>query len=569
MLQAPFSSPRRGSAISTQCPVGISEFGAITHSFQRERFSNSSKEQTKSSVEFHQRDSLDEIDEKVNSNLKKLFITENYVSSLDNEIRRVIANVSKICNKFIRERYLETCGRNKNPWKIAGKIFPYGSYLLGTHGQNSDIDLLLACPKFITKTSIFSKLYSYFDRCPDVKDLKKIELAHVPLLKFYMFNIRVDLSYAIFDTDNIDQNLDVLDDTSIDRMDQSSLVSFNGVRTTTLITKLVPDMILYRSVVRLLKMWAKKRILTGNVFGYFGGINLSLIAAYVCQKTTQKIPSRVILDVFTELGQWNWPDPMMINNIKITENRKSWSPSNDDIMPIITPSYPAINSMKNATRSTLHRIKLEVSRAQKYTQLIVNGEINWETLLAPPHFFSDYKMFIQILFAAPSKKEFAVWQSVIELNLNKLTVDLETNDDLNYAILFPHAFPDQEETTTNQTESSTQIKNQNQTQNHAQTDKGYSARFYYAITYKRAKFLSKRDRTHEDKLAFIGRIMEDIQAFQNRVQMNEVRKDGMTVACSLLKREKLPDDVLTQFGSHTSPQSPISLPVQKYRTHAH
>lgn len=483
----------------------------------------------------------------VSRNLMKYLIPGKlFTEFVEERFSHVNEVLTKICSEFIQDHNVKA--------GVNFALFPYGSYKLKTLEKNSDIDILLAAPKFVTKKYIFSKLYSLFDNCEEIENLMKIETAYVPIMKFSINNIKIDFTYSILNKDIIDKEIDLEDDTILDGMDQSSVVSLNGVRTNKMILDLVPDAYLFQCVVKLLKIWARKRYISGNVFGYLGGINLAIIAAHVCQKTHEDKPDHILLEIFYELNQWDWPHPLKINSIKNGQlnQLKSWSSqaNSEDVMPIITPAFPAMNSMRNATKSSLHRMKKEFNRAYKYMVKIVNGELDWTSLIAPPHFFSDFRIYLQVTCTAKQYEDFIQWRGIIEKNLKKLTKNLEEAQKVNYAILFPFGFEEENFCVRYYFALSMDLSHlNNSSSSYSDSDSPIISPTTLPATSNQS---SNQNSTHD-------LIIKQVNSFLELMYYHKERTPSMSLKIKILDKKHLPDDIVQRFG--VSARSP---PSKKY-----
>ncbi|MCO5580982.1 hypothetical protein L7F22_034857 [Adiantum nelumboides] len=65
------------------------------------------------------------------------------------------------------------------------KIFSFGSYWLGVHGLDANIDVLCISPQHASQEhDFFVVLYGMLQEMPEVIELHLVSDAHVPLLKF-------------------------------------------------------------------------------------------------------------------------------------------------------------------------------------------------------------------------------------------------------------------------------------------------------------------------------------------------------------------------------------------------
>ena len=89
---------------------------------------------------------------------------------------------------------------------------------------------------------------------------------------------------ARISSDKIPEDEIFLQSLSISRdMDQKCARSLNGYRATCEILELVPSVEKFRLTLRVVKLWAKKNGLYGNMLGFLGGASWAILVAKVCQ----------------------------------------------------------------------------------------------------------------------------------------------------------------------------------------------------------------------------------------------------------------------------------------------
>jgi poly(A) polymerase len=154
----------------------------------------------------------------------------------------------------------------------------------------------------------------------------------------------------------------------------------NGPRVAAQILNLVPNKEVYRQVLRLIKLWAKRRLIYSNVMGYLGGVSWAILVARVCQLYPNLNAAGLVVRFFRFCNVWEfgWLHPIVLCPIEeIPEiGHIVWNPQYNarekwDLMPIITPAYPAMNSTHNVSNSTFAILKAEFNRANE----ILEGEI--------------------------------------------------------------------------------------------------------------------------------------------------------------------------------------------------
>jgi len=267
------------------------------------------------------------------------------------------------------------------PWAMQpGMVCMFGSFRLGVHGPGADMDTLVVGPHYITRQMFFEKFTKRLEERTDiVAELSARTEAYVPLITMKLQGIEFDLLYAQMSAAlGFGRTLDPLsggdssagppllfniyDDMCLRGLDPKSVLSLNGARVTDMIRMLMPPESedAFCTALIFIRLWAKKRAVYSNVHGYLGGISWALLVAQVCQLYPHAAPATLIEKFFALYQQWRWPYPIMLNEIKQVPELglQVWDPKanfkdRQDLMPIITPAYPAINSTHNVSKATL------------------------------------------------------------------------------------------------------------------------------------------------------------------------------------------------------------------------
>ncbi|KAH9325732.1 hypothetical protein KI387_005910, partial [Taxus chinensis] len=124
-----------------------------------------------------------------------------------------------------------------------GKIFTFGSYQLGVHGPEADIDALCVGPCYATlENDFFIVLCNMLKKAPGVSEVQCVKNANVPLMRFKFSGISIDLVYARLSLKTIVEDIDILDERVQEKLDDTSMKSLNGYRVTEQIIRLVPNL---------------------------------------------------------------------------------------------------------------------------------------------------------------------------------------------------------------------------------------------------------------------------------------------------------------------------------------
>ncbi|CAJ0933386.1 unnamed protein product [Ranitomeya imitator] len=181
----------------------------------------------------------------------------------DNELRHRMFVLGKL-NNLVKE-WIADIGECKSlpPTTICvtgGKIFTFGSYRLGVHTKGADIDALCVAPRHIERSDFFQSFVDKLKLQDVIRNVRAVEDAFVPVIKFEFLNIEIDLVFARLPLQCIPDNLDLRDDSWLRSLDIRCIRSLNGCRVTDEILHLVPNIENFRLTLRAIKLWAKSNI---------------------------------------------------------------------------------------------------------------------------------------------------------------------------------------------------------------------------------------------------------------------------------------------------------------------
>ncbi|CAK9232352.1 unnamed protein product [Sphagnum jensenii] len=381
--------------------------------------------------------------------LEKFLVSAGLYESQEEAVRReeVLGRLDQIVKSWVKQISRNKGFNEQLVQEANAKIFTFGSYRLGVHGPGADIDTLCVGPHYATREEdFFIELHSILAEREEVTELHPVPDAHVPVMKFKFNGISIDLLYARLSLWAIPDDLDISQESILRNVDEQSVRSLNGCRVTDQILRLVPNIQHFRTTLRCLKLWAKRRGVYSNVTGFLGGVNWALLVARICQLYPNAVPSMLVSRFFRVYTQWRWPNPVMLCAIdEGTLGLPVWDPRKNPRdrthqMPIITPAYPCMNSSYNVSNSTLRVMTEEFQRGNDVCESLEMIKADWSALFEPYPFFEVYKNYLQIDITANDDDDLRRWKGWVESRLRQLTLKIERHT---YGLLQCHPHPNE------------------------------------------------------------------------------------------------------------------------------
>ena len=341
--------------------------------------------------------------------------TRGLIETADSAANRVrvlalLEGLLKEWAKAVSERHGFT-----EPAAAACRYLTFGSYFLGSHAPDDDIDTLCLGPPHASRQEFFEDFVEMLKREPAVSEMQAILETYVPHIKLTCLGVQIDILYAqlvpvpkeggsVLPTV---VDVELREDSALIGIDEKSVLSLNGHRVGMELLDLVPDADVFREALRCIKYWARRRGIYGNILGFPGGVAYAILVARVCQLYPHAAPSTILSRFFRWYSSWKFAPmnglllcPIREHNptqtggadggppvLSRTGSReqgipagrgmtprdiplglKVWSPKHYpadrlDLMPIITPAYPSMNCTYNASETTRKLFKEELERA--------------------------------------------------------------------------------------------------------------------------------------------------------------------------------------------------------------
>ncbi|CCD27393.1 polynucleotide adenylyltransferase PAP1 NDAI_0K02020 [Naumovozyma dairenensis CBS 421] len=379
---------------------------------------------------------------KLNDELVQELKKENSFETEQETANRV--KVLEILQK-LTENFVFKVSKNKNmsdgmAKDSGGKVFTFGSYRLGVHGPGSDIDTLIVVPKHVTREDFFTVFDSLLRERPELEEIAPVPDAFVPVIKVKFSGISIDLLCARLDIAQVPLNLTLSDKNLLRNLDEKELRALNGTRVTDEILELVPKPNVFRITLRAIKLWAQRRAIYANVFGFPGGVAWAMLVARICQLYPNACSAVVLNRFFKIFSEWKWPQPVVLKPIEDGPlqvrvwNPKIYAQDRSHRMPVITPAYPSMCATHNITESTKTIILKEFARGVQVTNDIFSNKGNWGDLFKKHTFFYEYKFYLTITASTRgTDEEHLKWSGLVESKLRLLILKLEALPGINLA----------------------------------------------------------------------------------------------------------------------------------------
>ena len=120
--------------------------------------------------------------------------------------------------------------------------------------------------------------------------------AYVPVLKMKLMGVDIDLLFAQVDLMTVRDNFNLSDNAEqlLRNMDERDVRSVNGVRVTEDILNLVYPKDVFKTALKVIRLWAKRRNIYSNAMGFLGGVSWAILTCRICQLYPCASPSTIV-----------------------------------------------------------------------------------------------------------------------------------------------------------------------------------------------------------------------------------------------------------------------------------
>jgi len=178
----------------------------------------------------------------------------------------------------------------------------------------------------------------------------------------------------------------------------------------------VPDVTIFRDLLRFVRHWAKQRGIYGSYLGFMGGTAWAICVARICQMHPQADLAQLTARFFRVLSRWNWQEPLCLlpdcgSGQHVPTVPVPGGSGSDAIISVLLPVDNPVSATPNLTDTTTKISQRELQHGFLRTRQVELERAQWEHVCSTPPFFQRYRHFLELDFMASSPAVFASWQS--------------------------------------------------------------------------------------------------------------------------------------------------------------
>ncbi|KAF3934553.1 hypothetical protein ABW19_dt0209031 [Dactylella cylindrospora] len=340
------------------------------------------------------------------------------------------------------------------------RMAPVGSYGLGTHDSNSDIDCLvvgnISSNLFWQVAKRRIKQWQAHSTTTEssklaIKIVRYVDAAIPMLILLIGDKVRIDLQYCT--AGRIVEDWDKIPTLPFNspafNLTVPTLKKLQAYRDMLFILQRVPNLATFRLAYRFIKLWASNKGIYSSKFGFIGGIHITLLLARVCMLLPpQATATQLLFTFFKQYSKWKWvSDTVTIPN---TGRTLRYQRAARDKMVILTINTPAVNVAANATSHTVNTLAVELDQACAKFELDASlpeiigaiGDSNTSLTSSVNDFLTGYNRYIKvdIQFWGTSRQNGRALVGWVESRLVMLLTELGKQTPALTARIWPRRF---------------------------------------------------------------------------------------------------------------------------------
>ncbi|NMO13468.1 DUF504 domain-containing protein [Pyxidicoccus fallax] len=330
--------------------------------------------------------------------------------------------------------------------RVGAELHPYGAYVLGTDGPDSDVDVVAIGPSHLSREDF---AHALLDELPPQDELSArnscfLADATHPRVKLTLGDVRFEVSYA-----NRPAGVAPCDPAELlalhsDGLDTPGFLALLGVADTRLLLETVarveggPER--FRELLRAVKAWAKARGIHSHALGYPGDPSWAVMAAWAFTRAPRERAGSVVslLAFFFEtFAAWPWPQPVALT----PETAGDRPDGTRELVPVMAPALPARNTVRDMTRSTFRVLREELARARDLVEQARARKTPeaWDALFEPLDITREFPAWLEFTLLGIWLGDFPPFEEWMRGHLSTLLHALEGDGRI---FVRPHELPD-------------------------------------------------------------------------------------------------------------------------------
>ncbi|KAI8098386.1 Poly(A) polymerase central domain-containing protein [Gilbertella persicaria] len=379
--------------------------------------------------------------------LQNAQVTETHEEKLKRE--KVIVLLRSTLQEFIR------CVKKEHDYKrevLPPILFPFGSYGIGGYIKNADIDIVMIAPSSIKRNDFFKFFPTNLKQLATIRDVECIKRTAVPIIKCVVDNISIDISFVRLKEKKVDAQMNFLDDTLLNDLDEVCLASIDGPRVHQFIMKQIKSqhLTIFRTCLQCIKYWATRRQIYNKPTGYLNGSSWTMLLLKTYQKEKNNSDELTITHLLEQFFltwlEWPWPAPVILtNHIPGKDGTRleyrTLKEFEESVMPIVSPCYPVISTAPNVTKSTLKVIQREFERGELLSHDEIDPHEVLRKLFHGLDYFKRFTHYLSITTSCSRQRSHEIWTRKMPYNVPQLVSLIESRRD--FKLIQPAYWPKQ------------------------------------------------------------------------------------------------------------------------------
>lgn len=320
-------------------------------------------------------------------------------------------------------------GKTEEETKQCCLITPIGLYRMGAVDTDTESEILVMVPHYVTRQLFFNEFCDRLRECEGVKDCYQVRTWN-HILKVRIQETVLDVSFASLGgpLEEWQKMQDIVaKDWVLKSMDPQSRKSLDSLRVVEQMMVMLPNVDHFSTTLRMVIAWAKRRGIYGSIFGFLGDLPWAVLVAHACRFHPYDSPTSLLLNFFQMYDLWDWSRPVLLDEIATGfAGLTTWSISDMynnvriNLMPIITPAYPAKNCASTVTATTKIIVMKEIRRAHEILKKATLGPVVWHETYDPAPFFDLYSQYLVLDIYSQTVEIHTKFMGYVETKLHDL-----------------------------------------------------------------------------------------------------------------------------------------------------